>query len=91
MLLLLVQAHECLSLFVCRSLDDGSLAVLGVYDGNHRRAIISKAHEAVASDFDNMLGDLSSVIRDLEAFTVVSEVAWQQKEAMFSNWYTCLL
>lgn len=47
---------------------------IGVYDGNHRRAIVNKA-SAATSDFDSMLGDLSSVIRDLEAFTVVSQVA----------------
>ncbi len=46
--------------------------MIGVFDANHRRAILSKAHESVASDFDSMLGDLTSVIRDLESFTVVS-------------------
>lgn len=53
------------------TLDDARLSSLGVFDGNHRRAIISKANLGVDTDFDSMLGDLNSVIKDLEAFTVV--------------------
>lgn len=56
------------------SLDDNTLLSLGVLDSNHRRAILHKASpgDSVDQDFDNMLGDLSSVIKDLEMFSVVS-------------------
>ncbi len=55
------------------SLDDSSLLSLGVLDSNHRRAILNKSGpgDSIDDDFDNMLGDLSSVIKDLEMFTVV--------------------
>lgn len=55
------------------SLDDSKLLGLGVLDSNHRRAILHKsgAGETLEDDFDNMLGDLSSVIKDLEMFSVV--------------------
>jgi hypothetical protein len=61
------------------------LIELGVLDANHRRAILNKATgsggaAAVTDDFDNMLGDLDSVIKDLEMFSVVvsctREIAW---------------
>ncbi len=54
-------------------------------DANHRRAILNKATgndgaAGVTDDFDNMLGDLDSVIKDLEMFSVVvsctREIAW---------------
>ena len=57
-----------------RSLDDGRLLSLGVFDGNHRRSIVHKAQAATEADLDSMLTDLTSVIADLEAFTVVSLV-----------------
>ncbi len=59
---------------VCQpsSLDDSKLLGLGVLDSNHRRAILHKVGgETMEDDFDNMLGDLSSVIKDLEMFSVV--------------------
>ena len=59
------------ALLFCSALDDDKLTVLGVFNANHRRAILNKASSAITSDFDDMLGDLSSVIKDLEAFTVV--------------------
>ncbi len=42
-------------------------------DSNHRRAILYKSGpgDSIDEDFDNMLGDLSSVIKDLEMFSVV--------------------
>lgn len=57
----------------CRSLTDRKLIELGVLDANHRRAILNKASGAgeITDDFDNMLGDLDSVIKDLEMFSVV--------------------
>ena len=59
-----------------RGLDDGRLQALGVFDGNHRRSILHKvqAGESGELDLDNVLIDLSSVIADLEAFTVVGHV-----------------
>ena len=55
-----------------RSLNDNTLIDLGVLDANHRRVILNKSSPNVDMDFDSMLGDLSSVIKDLEAFSVVS-------------------
>lgn len=55
-----------------RSLNDNLLIDLGVLDANHRRVILNKATSSVDMDFDSMLGDLSSVIKDLETFSVVS-------------------
>lgn len=57
---------------ICRysTLDEAQLASFGVYDSTHRQKILSKI--AGSEDFDNMLGDLDSVIKDLEMFTVVS-------------------
>ena len=57
---------------VCSTLDDQKLLGIGVLDANHRRAILHKATSNVDDDFSNMLGDLSSVIKDLEMFSVVS-------------------
>lgn len=58
-----------------RTLTDRQLIELGVLDANHRRAILNKASASAAGDvtddFDNMLGDLNSVIKDLEMFSVV--------------------
>ena len=47
-----------------------------MFDGNHRRSILHKAQseQGGEADLDNVLTDLSSVIADLEAFTVVSPV-----------------
>lgn len=59
-----------LSIFF-RSLDESRLTALGVFDGNHRRAILNKASSGITSDLDNVLGDLDSAIKDLEAFSVV--------------------
>ena len=42
-----------------------------MFDGNHRRAILNKASFGITSDLDNVLGDLDSAIKDLEAFSVV--------------------
>ena len=58
-----------------RGLNEDRLQSLGVFDANHRRSILHKA-QAVSDtvDLENMLTDLSSVIADLEAFTVVSHV-----------------
>lgn len=57
------------------SLNDMKLIELGVLDANHRRTILNKASGGGAvdlgDDFDNMLGDLDSVIKDLEMFSVV--------------------
>ncbi|KAL5496471.1 hypothetical protein EMCRGX_G012764 [Ephydatia muelleri] len=50
------------------TLDEAQLASFGVYDSTHRQKILSKI--AGSEDFDNMLGDLDSVIKDLEMFTV---------------------
>ncbi len=63
----------CLSTHVHSSLDDSTLLSLGVLDSNHRRAILYKSGpgDSIDEDFDNMLGDLSSVIKDLEMFSVV--------------------
>ncbi len=44
---------------------------MGILDANHRRAILNKISPGVDDDFNNMLGDLSSVIKDLECFSVV--------------------
>lgn len=55
-----------------RSLNDHELTNIGILDANHRRAILNKIGGAVDDDFSNMLGDLSSVIKDLECFSVVS-------------------
>lgn len=57
-------------------LNDNILIDLGVLDSNHRRAILNKASTSggaasVTDDFENMLGDLDSVIKDLEMFSVV--------------------
>ena len=59
-----------------RGLDDYRLQSLGVFDGNHRRSILHKTQSGLGgeADLDNVLTDLSSVIADLEAFTVVSPV-----------------
>ena len=57
-----------------RSLDDGGLQFLGVFDGNHRRTILRKAQSGAEADLDSVLTDLTSVIADLEAFTVVSHM-----------------
>ena len=56
-----------------RSVTDHQLVDIGILDANHRRAIISKAgvDPDIDDDFNNMLGDLSSVIKDLECFSVV--------------------
>ena len=55
------------------SLDEAQLASFGVYDATHRQKILSKLNaNAGGEDFDDMLGDLDSVIKDLEMFTVVS-------------------
>jgi len=54
-----------------RSLDESQLTSLGVFDGNHQRLILNKASSGITSDFENMLGDLNSVIKDLESFSVV--------------------
>lgn len=61
-----------MSLFL-RTLKDSQLINLGVLDSNHRRAILNKASGSadITDDFDNMLGDLDSVIKDLEMFSVV--------------------
>ena len=61
------------NVFRHRTLNDNKLIELGVLDSNHRRAILSKASGAgdFSDDFDSMLGDLSSVIKDLETFSVV--------------------
>lgn len=55
-----------------RGLDDSRLQSLGVFDSNHRRSILHKAQSGAGAelDLDNVLTDLSSVIADLEAFTV---------------------
>ena len=44
-----------------------------MFDGNHRRMILHKLQtgEVTGGDLDNVLVDLTSVIADLEAFTVV--------------------
>ena len=49
------------------------LTEIGILDANHRAAILHKAGSNVGleDDFNNMLGDLSSVIKDLECFSVV--------------------
>ena len=57
-----------------RALDDARLQSLGVFDGNHRRSILHRAQAGADADLDNVLTDLTSVIADLEAFTVVSRV-----------------
>ena len=61
--------------YLRRTLTDRQLIELGVLDANHRRAILNKANTSgagdVSDDFDNMLGDLNSVIKDLEMFSVV--------------------
>ena len=57
-----------------RSLDDARLQSLGVFDGNHRRSILHKVAAGSEADLDSVLTDLTSVIADLEAFTVVSHV-----------------
>ena len=46
-----------------------------MFDANHRSAILNKATGGFSDDFDSMLGDLSSVIKDLESFTVVRRTA----------------
>lgn len=55
-------------------LNEVRLDSLGVFDGNHRRSILHKAQSGGGDgmDLDNVLTDLTSVIADLEAFTVVS-------------------
>lgn len=45
-----------------------------MFDANHRRSILHKAQAGSEADLDNVLTDLTSVIADLEAFTVVSHV-----------------
>jgi hypothetical protein len=55
------------------SLDEARLQSLGVFDANHRRAIMHKAQAGAEADLDNVLTDLTSVIADLEAFTVPSK------------------
>jgi len=57
-----------------RSLDESQLTSLGVFDGNHQRLILNKASSGITSDFENMLGDLNSVIKDLESFSVPTKV-----------------
>jgi hypothetical protein len=58
-----------------RSLDDARLQSLGVFDANHRRSIMHKVAAVSEADLDSVLTDLTSVIADLEAFTVVSHVS----------------
>lgn len=52
---------------------------MAVLNSSHRQAILNKARTTTAStgtvdfdDFDNLLGDLSSAIADLESITAVS-------------------
>ena len=70
----------------CRKLDDARLQSLGVFDANHRRSILHKAQAASEADLDNVLTDLTSVIADLEAFTVVSHVRWCPQTLFVWNW-----
>ncbi len=79
----------------CRRLNDGILIELGVLDANHRRAILNKAGasggaENITDDFDNMLGDLDSVIKDLEMFSVVvsytrKSIAYNESDAVWGT------
>lgn len=60
-------------MMLCRKLNDHELTNIGILDANHRRAILHKASGGgMEDDFSSMLGDLSSVIKDLECFSVVS-------------------
>ena len=63
--------------FKSRSLTDYDLTNVGILDANHRRAILNKIQPGVDEDFNNMLGDLSSVIKDLECFSVVCVCCWE--------------
>ena len=62
---------KCSMLCAFRTLNDNKLIDVGILDSNHRRAILNKINPGVDQDFNNMLGDLSSVIKDLECFSVV--------------------
>ena len=57
-----------------RRLNDYELTSIGILDANHRRAILNKltSKGTAEDDFSNVLGDLSSAIKDLECFSVVS-------------------
>jgi hypothetical protein len=57
------------------SLDDARLQSLGVFDANHRRSIMHKVAAVSEADLDSVLTDLTSVIADLEAFTVPSKIS----------------
>ena len=58
--------------FKSRILTDYDLTNVGILDAHHRRAILNKLQPVgLDEDFNNMLGDLSSVIKDLECFSVV--------------------
>lgn len=56
-----------------RSLNDYELTNIGILDANHRRAILNKIGGTDA-DFNNLMGDLDSVISSLECFSVVCGV-----------------
>lgn len=67
---------ELIVTLLSRSLNDYELTNIGILDANHRRAILHKISSGggggnVDEDFNSMLGDLSSVIKDLECFSVV--------------------
>ena len=66
----LPHSHTCTT---HRRLSDYDLTSIGILDANHRRAIVNKASSSSGADddFNNVLGDLSSVIKDLEFFSVV--------------------
>ena len=61
-------------------LSDAELQDLGVFDSNHRRTILHKVQSGgMDSDLDNVLTDLTSVIADLEAFTVVRGMGGEER------------
>lgn len=59
-----------------RSLNDYELTNIGILDANHRRAILNKISTSggMDVDFNNLMGDLDSVISSLECFSVVCAV-----------------
>ena len=65
-----------------RSLNDYELTNIGILDANHRRAILNKigggggggGGGGMDADFNNLMGDLDSVISSLECFSVVCGV-----------------
>ena len=85
--MLVKSSSYCFNCVFTRRLNDGVLIELGVLDSNHRRAILNKASGAggITDDFDNMLGDLDSVIKDLEMFSVV--VSCLQYRRVWRNFF----